>query len=477
MGRIAHLREAVQRLLGPLALDAARESGVIQRQRKFTPLSLARTFVLGFFQNPRATDEELAQMAVQCSAAVTPQAIEQRYTPRLAAFLEALFRRAVRVVVAGERPLAPLLERFTAVVVLDSTAIALPDDERDRFRGCGGREGVGQAALKLQTELDLKTGALAHIEVESGRDADSATSRQHVRRATGTLRITDLGYFCLAVFAAMTAAGEYFLSRLQFGVGVRLADGRAVDLLTWLSQRAGPWIEEPVRLGADQLACRLIAWRVPQEAANRRRQKLRASHRSKWNREPTAARLAWCDWTILVTNVPGALLNPTEATVLYRARWQVELLFKRWKSEGRVADGRGGSRERRMVGLWSRLLAVVVEQWTMASVGWGDASGSVVKWCRVIRRFAVRIVSALSRPIEWESLVRDLEAVLRKTCRRNPRSRPGTFELLRNGHETTSWNPCSEVISTSSTGFPGDWHGCLPADRRTHDETPIPIAS
>jgi hypothetical protein len=430
MGRIAQLEAAVQRLFGPLALDAAHESGVIRRQRKFTPLSLARTFVLGFLQNPRASDEDLAQMAVQCGAAVSPQAIDQRQTPRLAAFLEGLFRRAVRVAVAGERALAPLLERFTAVVVLDSTAIALPDDQGDRFRGCGGRNGVGQAAMKLQTELDLKTGAVAHVEVESGRDADSATSRQHVRRAAGTLRITDLGYFCLSVFAAMVVAGEYFLSRLQFGVGVRLADGTAVDLLRWLEGRAGPWIDEPVRLGVEQLACRLIAWRLPPEAAGRRRQKLRASHRSKWNREPTAARLAWCDWTILVTNVPGATLSPTEAAVLYRARWQVELLFKRWKSEGRVADGRGSSTVRRMIGMWSRLLAVVVEQWLMASLAWGDASGSVVKWCRVIRRFAVRIVGALNRPEQWACLGMDLEAVLRKTCRRNKRSRPGTFEML-----------------------------------------------
>jgi hypothetical protein len=44
-------------------------------------------------------------------------------------------------------------------------------------------------------------------------------------------------------------------------------------------------------------------------------------------REPSAERLAWCDWTILVTNVPVELMTPEEVVVLYRARWQVELLF------------------------------------------------------------------------------------------------------------------------------------------------------
>jgi IS4 transposase len=49
-------------------------------------------------------------------------------------------------------------------------------------------------------------------------------------------------------------------------------------------------------------------------------------------------RLAWCDWTILATNAPVEKLTPKEATVLYRTRWQGELLFKRWKSQGLAAD-------------------------------------------------------------------------------------------------------------------------------------------
>jgi hypothetical protein len=182
MGLVARVRAAVQPLFGPRAADAGRESGVVVRHRKFTPLSLARTFVLGFRQKPEASDEPLAQVAAQCGAAVTPQAIDQRQTPKLVAFLEALFRRAVRVVVGSDRVRAPILERFAAVTRVDSTVIGLPDGPRDRFPGGGGRGGFGQAALQLQTELDLRTGALTHGAVESGRSADSATVRQHVRR-------------------------------------------------------------------------------------------------------------------------------------------------------------------------------------------------------------------------------------------------------------------------------------------------------
>src|SRR5262249_34549560 len=153
------------------------------------------TFVLGFLHRPQASDEQLAQMAGQCGAAVTPQAIAQRHSPRLVDFLRRLFAGAVRVVVGSERALAPLLGRVERVVVRDSTTVNLPDSQQEEFRGCGGRAGFGAAAMKLQTELDLRSGAVAHVEIESGRSTDNATSRQQVRYGPGSLRITDLGYF------------------------------------------------------------------------------------------------------------------------------------------------------------------------------------------------------------------------------------------------------------------------------------------
>ena len=239
MRSIAKVGAALQQLFGEIAETAAAESGVIQRTRKFTALSLARTFVLGFLQTPTASDEKLAQMAVQCGASVTPQAIEQRHTPKLVDFLERLFRGATRLIVGSDQALASILERFTTVTVIDSSTITLPDCMKRELPGCGGSYGGGAAAMKLQTEFDLRSGAVTHVEIEPGRIPDGATSRQGARRGKGSLRITDLGYFALGVFATMAAADEYFLSRLQFGTHVLLPDGEVtVDLLSrgWREQ-------------------------------------------------------------------------------------------------------------------------------------------------------------------------------------------------------------------------------------------------
>ena len=49
---------------------------------------------------------------------------------------------------------------------------------KDEFAGCGGSYGSGAAAMKLQTELDLRSGALSHVEIEPGCSPDGASSRQ-----------------------------------------------------------------------------------------------------------------------------------------------------------------------------------------------------------------------------------------------------------------------------------------------------------
>ena len=164
MDMLSRVGVAIQRLFGPMVDSAAQGSGVIQRRRTLTASSLARVFVLGFLRNPRATDEDLAQIAAMCGTAVTPQAIEQRHTTRLVAFLESLFRKAAQVVVGSDHAMAAILERFTSVTVLDSSTITLPEGQANRFAGCGSSyNNSGNAALKLQTELDLRTGGLEHL--------------------------------------------------------------------------------------------------------------------------------------------------------------------------------------------------------------------------------------------------------------------------------------------------------------------------
>lgn len=431
MSILTNVARALQSLLGSLADEAAREVPVVQRRRKFTPATLARTFILGFLDKPRASDEELARTAMLCGVSVTTQAVEQRFTDTMATFLETLFRKAVCQRVQADRTLAPLVERFPAVILQDSTTITLPAELRDRFPGCGGSYGGGQAAMKLQVQLDLRHGGLSAVAIEAGRDCDQKTPLQAAPRPDASLRIADLGYFDTEVFQEVQQSQGFWLSRLAFGTDIFTAEGEPIARIEDLFAPAEAVVDRPILLAKGaKLPCRLVAWRVPQEVANRRRQKLIATARDKGNRPPSRERLAWCDWMIFVTNVPGDRLTPTEIAVLYGARWQIELMFKRWKSLGRVADLAGSTVTRQLVGLWSRLLAVLVQHWVLLGCAWGDRRCSLHKASQTIRALATHLATAVG---DLERLTKEIERIdqiLRKLARRDKRKRPGTFELL-----------------------------------------------
>ena len=395
---VGNVAGVVQSLLGEWADEAEEESGVIQRKRKFTARTLAQTFVLGFLQRPNASDEELAQMAGLCGVSLTPQAVEQRFSPRLVAFLEGLFGRAMGCAVKSVKTLAPLLERFTDVLILDSSTITLPAEMAERFPGCGGSHGSGKAALKCQVQLSLKNGGLDTIAIEAGRDCDYKTPLQQAQLPAGTLRIADLGYFDTKVLEQFSRDGVFWLSRLQFATNVYSPDGKLLPLLRWLADQQGI-VDQPVLLGgARKVPCRLLAWRVPEEVANRRRQKLIAESKRKGRGLPTDERLAWCDWQILVTNVPTEMLSPAEAAVLYRSRWQIELLFKRWKSYGRIAEMSGATPERQMAKLWARLLAVILQHWLLLTSGENTMQPGKGERSRPIDRHAASRVAGNNGP-------------------------------------------------------------------------------
>ena len=52
-----------------------------------------------------------------------------------------------RQVVSSETALAPVLERFTEVILIDSSVVTLPDSQEEDFRGCGGSDEGGKSAL------------------------------------------------------------------------------------------------------------------------------------------------------------------------------------------------------------------------------------------------------------------------------------------------------------------------------------------
>jgi hypothetical protein len=182
-----------------------------------------------------------------------------------------------------------------------------------------------------------------------------------------------------------------------------------------------------------RLPCRLIAVRVPAEVASRRRQKIRKKARDH-GREPSQEYLELQEWTIFVTNCDAELLTWKDVVVVYRARWQIELLFKLWKSHNHVAALEAvASPQRQMAVLYAKLIGVIVQHWMLLSAAWNDVQRSLRKAAAILRDWIVLLTSVLDDDGQLSDLLRRFGAAVAKTARvTRRRKHPSLFQLLKN---------------------------------------------
>jgi hypothetical protein len=429
---VATVAQTLQALLGPVAQRLADQHRLIRRQRRFSATTLLQTFVLGYLHKPTARVADLAATAEALGVRVSPQAVEARFQPALQHALYDLWQHAAAQLVRATPRAVALLQRFTHVLVGDSTSIALTDALADTYPGCGGTGTAGRAALKIQVQWDLLAGTLTHAAIEPGTQADATSSSATRPPPAGSLVLYDLGYFHLDRFADWNRRGVRWISRGLSRLTITL-DGRSRDLIDWLATQRSRRIDRTIVVGANRVPCRLIALRLPPALAARRRRVAIKKAAKKKGRRPSRHHLASCAWTIYLTNCPASQLASHEVEVLYRLRWQIELLFKLWKSHNHLADHRHTDPVRQMIELLARLIAVLVQHWLLLTSGWDDPQLSLVKATRRIRERMPLLIEAMADRPRLEAVLHRLVEAIRHHCRLNTRRRqPNAAQLLQN---------------------------------------------
>lgn len=442
MSMIAKVALLLEKVLGAETEGLAEKHGVIQRQRKFTGQSLLRMLVVTLLKKPDATYADWALTAAQMGVTVTATAVEKRFTQPLVDFLREALSVTLSQMLAAEAVSTELLDRFTGLFIGDSSSIRLPDEMQVEFPGCGGTEGSCAAALKLQVRWDLKTGALPQVLIEIGKASDAKSPIAHQTPLAGALEVFDLGYFSLERFRRLQDAKAFFVSRLQHGTTVFDQHGQALSLRTFLPANAVDGVVDvAVQLGQNErLGCRLIAVRVPDEMANRRRQKARGKARKRGSElSPEYSELL--GWSLFVTNASGELLTWKEVVVLYRARWQIELLFKLWKSHNQLAQQREGvTALEAMAVLWSKLIGVMLQHWLLLTAVWPEGRRSLFKAARALRDWIVPLLLVLDHRPQLEHTLTQLQAHLKCVAKiQSRRKNPSHFQLI-NAPSLLNWN-------------------------------------
>jgi len=422
----------------------ARESGWCQRLGKINGFEFLGSLVFG---QSSALALTLNAQATSLSQAVSRQAIDQRYTKEAVVYFQAAFEKVLQSTLNWplDSPMAQRLGvHFAAVRLFDSTQCACSDALACLFPACGG--GGGEAGLKVLLSYEYGSSRLRPLEVLPGKRSDQGLAdlaAQYVHQAE--IGLFDKGFYKAEALRGIAQRGGYFLIpwTRSASVGEINATGQrqALDLAGQLKTTSGScreWSE--VHLGQTPSASlgpvRLIAFRLSEESTGRRRAHLREKCRTN-GRQPTVEALELAGWLILLTNAPVAKLPAKAAGYLYRVRWQIELIFKQWKSVLRLDVLPSQNPYRVQCEVWARLLGALLgfvwhQHTNCACLSAHQREISFSKLAKQLQQHSQCLARTLFQdPAGLKSLLRQIWHNILKLARKEHQpSRPTTWQNL-----------------------------------------------
>jgi hypothetical protein len=339
----------------------AREAGFVQRQSKVSALMFTKTL---FFDHLSTDQPSLARHSFGIfndhGKKISKQALHKRFNESAVGFVKGLFERYLQHQLQVKQLPSALADQFTAIRIMDSTVFKLPASLATAFPGFGG-DGT-KACAKVQFEFDLLSGSIRHLNLDHARVSDKAYSDSHQSPLDkGELVLRDLGYYSLDSYDQICQQGAWYVSRLKSQISIYEKRGNGYKalslgkLIKQLKKSGQDYLDKEVYIGQScKYPVRLIGNLLDQAAVGRRvaRKKHRKKRLTKVDKDS-------CQLNLFITNLPPEMATAEELYRLYKIRWQVELLFKAFKSIVRLDKVHPMKADRLKCYLYSKLLWIM----------------------------------------------------------------------------------------------------------------------
>ncbi len=319
-----------------------------------------------------------------------------------------------------------------------SAWLAEPRRVRIRIVDASEVTDAGHHNWRVHACFDLGAGCLAGVEVT---DTHSGESLVRFPGQPGEIYLADRGYAHAKGLGGHLADGTQLVVRCHWqNLALQEEAGGSLDVLSWLRSCAASSFSQPVErpvwltTPAGRFRLRLVAAALPQEALERARQRVYEKAQKK-GRTPSQDNLFACGFILVLANLPADSWSAAQVLALYRLRWQVELLFKRYKSIFQLDHLRAHDPHLVQTYLLAKLLAALLADQMLLTTRelvpeWFSSLERPVSLWRLSNWVWTQLHRWLQGPITWTQILAVGPRLQRYLCD-SPRRRPQQLACAR----------------------------------------------
>lgn len=312
--------------------NLAKSTGFVQRKSFINGFNFLVTFTTGLINTPETSLSQLASFLNNtCNLNITPQAIDERINEKAKEFLEFCLLRAIQLSMKKINIENELINCFSHIYIIDSTNFDLHPSLKDMFKGYGGN--ASKSSIRIQLMYDYLKGKM-YIEIGDIRKTDSKTLLNMIKNNSldtsgSCLFLQDLGYFKTETFMLINDNKKKFISKFKSNVKIHDTTGKEINLVDFLKKEKPDKIDLKIKIG--NLTCRLVGSKLPENITNQRRRKANRNAKKKGRNLISKGHSLFLSYGFFITNLSEEY-TPSAIFTIYRLRWQIELIFKTWKS-------------------------------------------------------------------------------------------------------------------------------------------------
>jgi hypothetical protein len=293
------------------------------------------------------------------NVSISKQGIDNRFNKGSVAFVKSIFKDCLenefhKVIVPN------FFSAFNRVLIKDATRFVVPERLKEFLKGTGSKAGVS-----IQYEYDIKNGSTTDLTITDAKRCDLVDAKETISKVLpGDLIIRDLGYFILSLFSEIKKRNAFFLSRLNVKCYVfKEHEETAIsfkELHSQMTQTKNSLVELSVTVGSkERLPVRLIVQLVSDEIYEQRIRKIEKENRKKGFKTSDDYKIR-CKFNLFITNAEEKDLPKEAVYKAYKIRWQIELMFKHWKSTCKIHNLQPMKYERFICLLHAKLILIII---------------------------------------------------------------------------------------------------------------------